>query len=475
MVKYVLIAAMMLVSSSLVVSFLTYRNRDFVVITQNKIEPVPASSSSRPNVILISIDSLRSDHLSCYGYQRETSPNLDRLANENILFQNAFSTTTWTFSAHRSLLTSTFPEATDLRTYMDPIPSNVVTIAEVFADHGYETAGFVSIDLLDSKYGFGQGFQLYDDDSVDYASPKDAHFDITTPTLHHAVEQWLGRKSQKPFFLFLHYWDVHYDYNPPSPYDKMFNPDYKGDMSFFDFIKNPKIHKDMHPDDLEQILALYDGEIAFTDFYIGKLFHQLKKAGLYENSLIVVTADHGDEFFEHGKKGHMRTLYDEVLRVPLIMKFPSGSAIEPNQKVDDVVSIVDIMPTILGSLGMTPSSEVQGRNLIPALRGIPLPKDAFIYASLRNQMFALRSARSKFIQRSNLPTKEFYDLMADPGETKNILKNQRNEADRQVFILLDLLNLQRTHLRSRPFLINQVSREPDDDLKEQMEALGYVQ
>lgn len=438
-----------------------------------------ASLTYKPNVILISIDSLRADHLSCYGYARITSPHIDDLAKDALLFTNAFSATSWTLAAHRSLLTSTFAEANDFYSIFDPIRSDQMTIAEVLRKVNYSTAGFVSGPLLSRRFGFHRGFQLYDDFTIRFASAKESHGGVTSPHLHQSVQRWLRSNSTKPFFLFLHYWDVHYDYTPPAPYNRMFDPEYKGTMTAENFIYNKAINSEMDPKDLAHIVALYDGEIAFTDSYLGRLFDELKRLNLYDDSLIILTADHGDEFFEHGYKGHMRTLYDEVLHIPLIIKFPVNFKSKAGTRIHDVVSIVDIMPTILSYLGFTNPANVQKRSLMPRIQGNPAPQNDYVYASLKNELFALRSNSSKLIQRSNLPQKEFYDLSEDPEEKDNIYKNGNKElvakADQQVLMLLDVLNVQRMYLRnSHPHRVD-VPEEMDQALKEQLKALGYLQ
>lgn len=470
---------MLLITFSFMVPKIFGRGGDI----SGKVEIVPVKGASferkTPNVILISIDSLRADHLSCYGYGRKTSPAIDSLAGDGFLFKNAFSTTSWTLPAHRSLLTSTYPEENDVYSYMDPLSDNHSTLAEILMRNGYTTAAFVSGPLLASSFGMNQGFVTYDDFTVRFKTAAESHEKITSPLLHTAISNWLKENSRKNFFLFLHYWDVHYDYNPPAPYDTLFDTDYKGNISRQNFIRNKQINKNMNPRDLAHVLSQYDGEIAFTDFYIGQLMQELKRMDLYNDSMIILTADHGDEFFEHGYKGHMRTLYDEVLQVPLILKFPSSAGFSGGKKLENLVSIVDVLPTVLGYLRISTPTHAKGRNLLNEINGGRTNPDYFHYSSLRNEMFALRSMDTKFIQRSNLPRKEFYDLLADPLEKVNLYEKGNTteivEADRQLRLLLDLLNLQRRVLRSRPEPLLDSSIEPEDSVKEQLKALGYVQ
>jgi len=360
-----------------------------------------------PNIILISIDSLRADHLGCYGYPKPTSPNIDALANESVVFTNAISTTTWTLPAHISMLTSLYPEVhqviNDGNKLSDKavVPLNPpyqrgqgVVCAEIMKEAGYLTAGFVSGPYLSSKFGYNQGFDLYDDYTINYSSNEESHRGTTSPKIHQQVTKWLEQNYSSQFFLFIHYWDVHYDYTPPPPFDTMFDPDYTGTITGKNYEGNKLINPQMPKRDLEHIIALYDGEIAFTDSYIGKLMTYLKELGIYENTMVILTSDHGDEFFEHGCKGHRNNLFDETLKVPLIIKFPPPypggrggkenpifASLSPLEMcINQQVSIIDIVPTFLDYLGITPNpsypplqkggrGDLEGQSLLPLVAG----------------------------------------------------------------------------------------------------------
>ncbi|MGH7792955.1 MAG: sulfatase-like hydrolase/transferase, partial [Thermodesulfobacteriota bacterium] len=260
------------------------------------------------NVVFISIDTLRADHLGCYGYHRNTSPNIDRLAREGVIFSNAFSVSSWTLPAHISMFTSMYSTSHGVITGEDYLDDSRITLAEVLKREGYATAAFISgAYLRDPRYGFEQGFDLYDASIInEAASLKDvikASQVITSPSLNKAAKSWLEKNYQKKFFLFLHYIDVHSDYIPPPPYDTMFDPDYRGPVDGLNIFKL-KLKAEMDPRDLFHIIALYDGEIAFTDHHIGDLMLSLKELGVYDNTMIILTSDHGEEFFEHGQLGH---------------------------------------------------------------------------------------------------------------------------------------------------------------------------
>lgn len=431
------------------------------------------------NVILISIDSLRADHLSCYGYPRKTGPNIDKLASEGVIVSEASSTTSWTLPAHMSMLTSMYPEAHGVITDKDYLDENRVTLAEVLRKEKYATAAFVSGPYLSSRYGFNRGFDLYDDFTINFDSHNESHQGITSPKLNEAIQSWLRKNYEKKFFLFLHYWDVHYDYIPPPPYDTMFDPDYKGTIDAQNYEFNYRIRRGMDPRDLFHIIALYDGEIALTDRYIGELLSALKELGIFNRTLIVLTADHGDEFYEHGRKGHMRTLYEEVLHVPLIFKFPSNSNLVGDRKVKEVVSIIDIVPTILEYISVKPNEEMQGRSLLHLLNGNNKSNDVLIYSSLLYKLATVRSADSKLIHYFEVPKKEFFDLVNDSQEKINLFdkRTSKNIAEEESYLisLLNWLNAQRQFHRALPKTATKNEVELSEPMKEQLKSLGYMQ
>lgn len=379
---------------------------------------------SRPNVLLISIDSLRADRLGCYGNPRDTSPRIDTLARRGVLFTNAWSTTSWTLPAHVSLLSGRSLLGHGVREARR-IPASVPMLAETLHGIGYQTAAFVSAPWLSSRFGFDRGFDLYDDFSVPFTPDREsrmrAQATLSAPLLAPAIERWLRQAAKPPFFLFLHYFDVHYDYSPPAPYNTMFDPSYDGPITGRRFHADPRIRPDMAKRDLDHLLALYDGEIRFTDDHIGRVLDLMEELGFLKSTFIVLTADHGDEFFEHGGKGHHRTLYEEVLRVPLILSWPGRLA--QGLRVEEPVSIVDALPTILAVLGQAPPKGTEGINLLSAATGRgPLPartlvSELYVKQNINLQV-AVRKGNIKLIESLNFPGQEFYDLARDPGETK---------------------------------------------------------
>jgi len=378
------------------------------------------------NVLLISIDSLRADHVGAYGYGRQTTPEIDRLSREGTVFANHVSTTSWTLPAHISLFTGQDISAHGVSTDGFRLHPAVPTLAELLKAAGYRTAAFCSSPYMNPAFGFDRGFDLYHNtdaertDFVDTVLPNEkqrdrVHVDITSPRITELATAWLEKNAGKPFFLFLHFWDVHYDYIPPPPYDRLFNPDYAGDVDGRDYIRNNRVRKGMAPEDLEQIIALYDGEIAHTDRHVGMVIDKLKELGLYDRTLIVVTADHGDEFFEHGNKGHRLTLYEEVIRVPLIVRLPGGR--REVETVKGPVGIIDIAPTILDRLGVSSPPSFQGDSLLGLLEGKEPPVGRYYLAELSPALYTLRGDGVKLLHNAVAGETIVFDLISDPAET----------------------------------------------------------
>ena len=363
----------------------------------------------KPDIILISVDSLRPDHLGCYGYPKPTSPTIDKLAAGGVRFENAISTTSWTLPAHAALFTGLYDSAHGLVDNGLRLADAHVTLAEVLSQAGYQTAGFFGGPYLHPTFGLGQGFDTYQScmttlpDEASYKAVRFesrnphgvAHVDITGPRTLKEFKQWLAKADDRPMFVFLHFWDVHYDYIPPKKYIEMFDPDYKGTIGSQNFMWNKAIHPYMAPRDLEHVKALYDGEIRFTDDVLGEILAELKRSRRSHEPLIVFTADHGEEFFEHGGKGHQRTLFDELVKVPLIFSWPGylRKGVVPSQQV----RLIDVMPTILALAGVKLETEVQGRDISMLLEGDSLPEQSALCEILvdRRKVRAVRTSQMK--------------------------------------------------------------------------------
>lgn len=326
-----------------------------------------ATPSPEPvdTVVLFSIDSLRADHVGALGYDRPTTPSIDALAERGVVYTRAYSTTSWTLPAHVSLLTGLDADAHGVEDDGLAIPETVRTLAERAKASGIETAGVFAGPYLQPAYGFGRGFGTYancsglgSDDSglgIDWGERKGthrlSHEAVTNPCVRERVAGWARRAPKRGRrFLFVHLWDVHYDYAPPPGYVEIFDPDYDGGTDFSKLFVNDAIGPKMPARDLRHLLALYDGEIRWTDDTIAAILADLESEGLLRNSVVIVTSDHGEEFFEHGGKAHRQTLHEEVLRVPLVVARPGGPPVR--RRSDEVVSLADVAPAICHWLGI---------------------------------------------------------------------------------------------------------------------------
>lgn len=428
------------------------------------------------NVVLISIDSLRADHLGAYGYGRATSPAIDDLAAGGVLFRNSISTSSWTLPSHMSLLTGRSLLGHGVVSDDRSLPKSVGTIAEAFQAGGYRTHAIVSAPYVHSRYGFAKGFDEYDDRTIYFETNEDSYRSVTGPRLVDAAHEFLAGAGDRPFFLFLHFWDVHYDYAPGPPYDTMFDPDYEGTVDGNNFYFDPKIHAGMDRRDLEHLVALYDGEIRLVDDQIARLRAELERLGLAGRTIFAVVADHGDEFFEHGNKGHHRTLYEEVLHTPFVLNVPGR---RPSRgELDDEVSLLDVGPTLLGLAGLDAPEAVEGRDYSGLYGGAPLPAPGAVRAELyrtgtRNVQVASIEARRKVIHHFQRRWLETYDLAADPGEQR-VLGPRGPEAAPLVSGLKEWLDTRWHRFDKR---VRTEGIEPvilDEKALEQLRSLGYL-
>jgi choline-sulfatase len=380
-----------------------------------------------PNVLLISIDSLRADRLGAWGNPRATSPTLDRLAAEGVRFAEAVSPTSWTLPAHVSLLTGLPQRRHLVINVSNTIPADIPVLPELFAAHGYATVGFYSGPFLHPSYGFGRGFEHYvscqgpETDALRGAFAwESSHKYRTNPRVLRAWKRWVAHEAREPFFAFVHMWDVHYDYIPPEPYRSMFDPTYAGRLDGRDIVR-AGFPLDASARDVAHLLALYDGEIRYTDATIARMLGLLDRAGLLDHTIVVVTADHGDEFLEHGGKGHQRTLFEEVVHVPLIIWARDG--LPRGRTVTRPVSLEDVAPTILALAGLPGMPGAEGRSLVPLFAGAGTagagpPVTSALYNIGRRLLLlgSIRSGPTKLVYDERTHTTVRYDLAADPGE-----------------------------------------------------------
>lgn len=412
-----------------------------------------SGADARPNVILISIDTLRADHLQCYGHDKPTSPFIDTLAERGVRFAHVFAQASWTLPSHMSLLTSRYPASHGVETQGKSLPASITTLAQVFSRNGYSTAAFVSWIYVSEKFGFGRGFDAF----TELLPPEDkrgpgTRFSIKAGEFVPIVTAWARDEPQEPFFLFLHLFDPHMSYEPPLSHARLFDPEvadvkHGRYAAIVPYIKGLRPgSRSMPAAERERVAALYDGEIHYCDAELGRLFAVLKSQGLLENTLVVLTSDHGEEFGEHGSmEGHQWTLYDETTHIPLLIRFPRDE--HAGTVVDDVVQSIDIAPTILDIIGIDRPEEFEGTSLLPPIRG-ELMDARPVFSSIRrfNRKSAVRTDRYKLIlteertkrsEQSVTSSFELYDLSDDPQEQTNIYTDSSVPGRKLEKLLLD--------------------------------------
>jgi arylsulfatase A-like enzyme len=433
------------------------------------------------HVLLVSIDSLRADHLGCYGYARPTSPRIDALAARGTLVEHAISSTSWTLPAHAALFTGL---ADALHKVTDPgraLAPGLPTLAGALSRAGFATGAVVSGPYLHPRFGLARGFDQYLncmsylDDRFRPARPMDlnteSHRDRTGACVVRRAGAWLRAHREGPAFLFVHFWDVHYDYAPPPELAARFDPGYTGQLDASGFAHNPAIAPDMEPRDLAHVVALYDAEIAATDARLGELLDVLDELGLAERTLVVVTADHGDAFFEHGEKGHQKDLHAEVLRIPLLLR---GPGVPTGLRLAGPAQITDLAPTVLELAGLPPlqgAGPGVGRSLVPALRDPGLLEEREVYALLRaagHRSDSLEGLTHKVIREPGARGVAAYDLRSDPAERSPLAYpfEHARRLDERARELRE---------RAREFPAPTPLARPDPAVEAELRALGYVE
>ncbi|MGB6002880.1 MAG: sulfatase [Thermoanaerobaculia bacterium] len=365
---------------------------------------------SHPNVLLISVDTLRADHLGIYGYPRPTSPHIDELARQGVVFENAYSTSSWTLPSHVSLLTGLYPSFHGVQDEGTKLVETVPTLAEGFRQLGYHTLALVSHFYVSSEFGLQRGFDTFDD-SLLYSGPKNP----VAGEMVDRFEELLEEIPAKPLFAFVHFFDPHWSYTPPAPFAERFaDPEYKGPVDGSVESLSPFFTPGTPIDrpDLQQMIDLYDGEIAYLDSQIGRLLEVLDRRGLLDDLIIVFTADHGEEFKEHGQLGHAMTLFEEQVRVPLIIA--GNSAFRPGTRRQDLVSLIDIGPTLMELVGSDLLAQAQGRSLLTTR-----PDAEMVFSESIRYGIEMRMARSrqhKLIHFRSGDQMIYFDLAQDPQE-----------------------------------------------------------
>jgi len=384
------------------------------------------------NVVIITIDTLRSDHLGCYGYSRPTSPRIDQFAGEGALFENVVCQSSQTLPSHASIFLGTNPRTHLTISHESVVDPDETTLAEILKSKGYVTGAFISSHALDSKYGLDQGFDTYWEVHKEATIPERQALKVreadATTTL--GVLPWLERHAASRFFLWVHWFHPHRPYDPPPRYHQAFAAGYTGtatsDPEFIMKVWREEIR--LVPEDVAYLSGCYDGEVAFSDAQVGHLLDALSSMNLMENTIVIVTADHGELLYEHENYfGHDIALYDECIMIPLIIHVPGQDP--ARRRIGELVQSLDILPTVLDLVGIKCPREAEGKSLMPLLGGSQEPtteaafSETYPFPEKCEPRHAVRTADEKLIWKEvrQAPLlKEYYDLGADPGETENL-------------------------------------------------------
>jgi len=430
-------------------------------------------SSSQVNpphgIILISLDTLRADHLGVYGYHRNTSPSIDAFSRESIVFEHAVAQASWTLPSHMSIMTSLYPSFHGVygMTKNKYLSSKHVTLAELLREGGYRTAAFTDGGWMHPAFGFHQGFDVYDGkqkEGIAKILPK--------------VKKWLDENRSNPFFLFVHCLDIHAPYDPPPPYNTIFHDfTYTGKLE--NILAASEKKTQLNDEDIRHFVALYDGGIRYTDEKIGEFLSYLRESGLEDQSVIIIISDHGEEFMEHGGLLHEQLYYRPNLQIPLIMRIPDYPRKET--RVNELVQSIDLLPTILEISGLPPHPEAQGKSVLPLIKKKrknfinriagkifhPRQKDSrSAFAEHETDDYSIITNGYQLIYDTKPFSIQLFDLKDDPLAQNNIAKDHDAIVER-------LLSQFKEVYSTKPG-----DKVPtltlDEQTREQLKALGYL-
>jgi len=433
-----------------------------------------------PGILLISMDTTRSDYLSVYGFPHPTTPHLEELAAQGVVFSHAYSPTPMTAPAHASLFTSLYPATHRVTHNAERLPDERRTLAEVLARRGYATAAVVSSFVLDAKFGLAQGFAFYDDEldrahsSIDREEWRghwiEGGFDRTADETTRRAVDWLehGRDPKAPFFLFVHYFDPHDPYVPPADFAARFDLE------------------EVAPPILRRMQSDYSAEIAFTDDRIGALLTVLDRLGLAAKTLVIVTGDHGEGLMQHDYQYHGAQIYEEAVRVPLIFRWPGH--IPAGGTFESPVELLDVMPTVLELIGVPAADQdsaqagFQGRSLARAvISGTEPPGRAPVFLHrthyepheecgvwVEGETYGIRLGDWKYIEGEAEGTRQLFDLVADPAEQVNVAADH---PDRATDLAARLAAWRRR--ATRPDVPDTAAGLSESD-RRKLRALGYI-
>lgn len=415
------------------------------------------------HVVLISLDTLRADHLGAYGYERSTSPQLDAFAKQSVVFRRAVAQGSSTIPSHASLFTGQYASA--VLSDMGGMLPGVTTLAEVLSKNGYATWGFVDGGNVRGDFGFDQGFDHYEDDRVGIE------------VLVRRAEEWIESHPRENFFLFLHTYDIHTPYKAPAEYVRQFgDPDYKGgfrpNTMYFRAVE--KAGNGLGEKEHAEVVARYDAGILYTDERVGGFLTWLGERHLLEDALVVITSDHGEEFLEHGRLGHQQLFLDPNLRVPLLFRYPGL----PPAVVGDTVELTDVLPTILDLLKLEPLAHGVGRSLSPYFEGRSRPeRAAFSEKGVASKESTLITDQYQLLVNRAAAEVRLYDLRDDPGATRNVAARYP-EVAAELAAELDSRKVAAALLRAENIDASRVWKRPKvlrEKVRKELEALGYLE
>jgi arylsulfatase A-like enzyme/cytochrome c-type biogenesis protein CcmH/NrfG len=414
------------------------------------------AAEAPPNIVLITVDTTRADRMGFMGSQRGLTPNLDALARRSVVFTHAYSQAPFTAPSHATILTGTYPQFHQVQDFQVPLSKDLPFAPAILKANGYHTAAFVGSIVLDPSQGLGvgldRGFDFYDG-GFHLPAPGEDHYTSTDRRATVVVERalaWLSKRPSGPFFIWVHLYDPHYPYEPPEP----FKSRYKSQP--------------------------YDGEIAYSDFALGKLFSYLRANGLFENSVITMMADHGESLGDHGERFHGFFLYDATIHVPLLLKLPQDRL--AGKRIENHVGTVDVLPTILQTVGIDIPKEIQGESLVgimdpnvPPSKGggaSPPTPSQLIYSETEYGVraygwSAVRSLRTDKYLFVEAPRRELYDLSVDPKAEHDLSATSKAVAD-TLQKQLDSFRQKTSKTGEAPSAAN------DPEAQEKLAALGYM-
>ncbi len=423
--------------------------------------PGVAESKMKPSLVLVTIDTLRADRLGCYGYHRETSPNVDELARESILFERAYTTMATTLPAHASMMTGTYTLTHRVQANVAFIPrslddaTSLRTLAEMLRDQGYETAAFVSAAPLKRHSGIDRGFETFSQPAAWQRSGR--------KTTKRALK-WLNDRSDRPFFLWVHYFDPHWPYSPPEEFRNRF----RDTSRLAEYLESLGVSKNRSRNIL-RINNAYDAEIRYTDEAVGRLLDRLQQMKIWDDLVVVLTADHGEGMGQHDWVYHGK-IYNEQLRIPLLIKLPG---MRESRRIRRVTSLVDLLPILSSATGL-PIQEIdhdqfQGIDVLS-----PKVQRTRIYAERvhrkdpawgQGRRFALMSADWKYLHSPD-EVDVLYDLGEDPHETRNVIELHPEIASELQASLSSWIETYRSGAQKTPDI--------DPETLKQLRSLGYV-